>query len=168
MYVGTINSKPPGRIITIHQSEILNRSQVQFSTLFSRGAQLCCAIYQPQQAARIAISWAKPAHFDFFAINLTVCSHILSTGGDALIARFGYIFPKDDQQFFLHLDSSYGWLPIKLHNKIFLKKKMYLNYYVQKVLCPTWKYNHWCSYFITFMVNNFTLMFPSVTYKFKK
>jgi hypothetical protein len=31
------------------------------------------------------ISWAKLAHFDFFAINFTVSSHILSTGGDALI-----------------------------------------------------------------------------------
>jgi hypothetical protein len=31
------------------------------------------------------ISWAKPAHFDFFAINFTVWSHILSTVGDALI-----------------------------------------------------------------------------------
>jgi hypothetical protein len=30
------------------------------------------------------ISSAKPAHFDFFAINFTVWSHILSTVGDAL------------------------------------------------------------------------------------
>jgi hypothetical protein len=30
------------------------------------------------------ISRAKPAHFNFFAINFTVLSHILSTGGDAL------------------------------------------------------------------------------------
>jgi hypothetical protein len=30
------------------------------------------------------ISWAKPAHFDFFTLNCTVWSHILSTGGDAL------------------------------------------------------------------------------------
>jgi hypothetical protein len=30
------------------------------------------------------ISWAKPAHFDFFAINFTVWSNILSTVGDAL------------------------------------------------------------------------------------
>jgi hypothetical protein len=30
------------------------------------------------------ISWAKPAHYNFFAINFTVWSHILSTGGDAL------------------------------------------------------------------------------------
>jgi hypothetical protein len=149
----------------IDQAQILNRSQVQFITLFFGGAQLCWAFYQPQQAPRIPISWAKPAHFDFFAINLTVWSHVLSTGGDALIARFGYIFPKDDQQFFLHLDSSYGWLPIKLHNKIFLKKKctsiiVYKKSYVQ--LESTIFFS------LTFMVNNFTLMLPSVTYKFKK
>jgi hypothetical protein len=30
------------------------------------------------------ISWAKLAHFDFFIINFTAWSHILSTGGDAL------------------------------------------------------------------------------------
>jgi len=30
------------------------------------------------------ISWAKPAHFDFFPGNFTVWSHILSTFGDAL------------------------------------------------------------------------------------
>jgi hypothetical protein len=30
------------------------------------------------------ISWAKPAHYDFFTIKFTVWSHILSTGGDAL------------------------------------------------------------------------------------
>jgi hypothetical protein len=30
------------------------------------------------------ISWAKPAHFDFFTINFPVWSHILRTIGDAL------------------------------------------------------------------------------------
>jgi hypothetical protein len=30
------------------------------------------------------ISWAKPEHFDSFAINCSVWSHILSTVGDAL------------------------------------------------------------------------------------
>jgi hypothetical protein len=30
------------------------------------------------------ISWAKPAHFDFFTINFTVWIPILSTVGDAL------------------------------------------------------------------------------------
>ncbi len=34
--------------------------------------------------AKKPISWAKLAHFDFFTINCTVWSHILSTGGDAL------------------------------------------------------------------------------------
>jgi hypothetical protein len=39
----------------IHKSEILSRSQVQFITLFLLGgAQLCCAIHQPQQAAQIS------------------------------------------------------------------------------------------------------------------
>ncbi len=52
---GTTNSKPPGPIIVIHKSEILSRSQVQFITLFLLGgAQLCCAIHQPQQAAQIS------------------------------------------------------------------------------------------------------------------
>jgi hypothetical protein len=38
----------------IDQSKILSRSQVQFFiTLFFGGAQLCCAFYQAQQAARI-------------------------------------------------------------------------------------------------------------------
>ncbi len=36
------------------------------------------------------ISWAKLAHFDFFAINFAVWSHILSTSGDALRAVLGY------------------------------------------------------------------------------
>jgi hypothetical protein len=34
--------------------------------------------------AEKSISWAKPAHFDFFTINFTVWSHIPSTGGNAL------------------------------------------------------------------------------------
>jgi hypothetical protein len=52
MYVGTTNSKPPGQIIMIDQSEILSRSQVQFITLFFGGAQLCWAFYEPRQAAK--------------------------------------------------------------------------------------------------------------------
>jgi hypothetical protein len=42
---GTTNSKPPGAIIMIDQSEILRCSQVQFITLFFGGAQLHCALY---------------------------------------------------------------------------------------------------------------------------
>jgi len=60
MYVGTTKSKQPGPIIMIDQSEILSRIQVQFITLFFGGAQLCCAIYQPQQAARI---WWRKTNF---------------------------------------------------------------------------------------------------------
>jgi hypothetical protein len=35
-------------------------------------------------SAEKPISWGEPAHFNFFAINFTVWSHILSTVGDAL------------------------------------------------------------------------------------
>ncbi len=35
-----------------------------------------------ESGAEKPISWAKPAHFDFFTINFTVCNHILSTRGD--------------------------------------------------------------------------------------
>jgi hypothetical protein len=37
------NSKSPGPIIAIDQSEILSRSQVQFITLVLGGAELCVA-----------------------------------------------------------------------------------------------------------------------------
>ncbi len=55
-----IANQPPGLIIMIDQSEILSRSQVQFITLFFGGAQLCCAFFQPQQAARI---WCRKTNF---------------------------------------------------------------------------------------------------------
>ncbi len=54
--------------------------------------------------AEKSISWAKPVHFDFFKINFTVLSHILSTGGDALgciyisIARCVLETCKSDQR----------------------------------------------------------------------
>ncbi len=63
IYVGSTNSKPPGPIIMIDQSEILSRSQFQFITLFFGCAQLCCALYQPWQAARI---WCKIFLFSYF------------------------------------------------------------------------------------------------------
>jgi hypothetical protein len=55
---GITNSKPPGPISVINQSEILTRSQVQFITLFLGGAQLCCAFYQPRQV--VHLWWEKP------------------------------------------------------------------------------------------------------------
>jgi hypothetical protein len=58
--LGTTNSKAPGPIIVIDQSEILSRSHVQFITLSLGGAQLCCAIYQPLQSARI---WSRKTIF---------------------------------------------------------------------------------------------------------
>jgi hypothetical protein len=73
----------------IDQSEILSRSQVQFITLFFGGAQLCCdftnhAATLNEFGAEKPISFAKLAQFNFFTLNFTVCSHILSTDGDAL------------------------------------------------------------------------------------
>jgi len=72
----------------IDQLEILSRSKVQFITLFFGAAQLCYAFYQSWQAARIRCRktnfLAKPIYFNFFTINYTVWSHIVSTGGDAL------------------------------------------------------------------------------------
>ncbi len=59
-------------------------------TLFFGGAQLCCAFYGKlcEFGAEKPISWTKLAHFDFFQINFTVWSHILSTVGDALTTVF--------------------------------------------------------------------------------
>jgi hypothetical protein len=57
---GTTNSKPPGQIIIIDQLKVLSLSQVQFITLVFGGAQLCCAFYQPRQAARI---WCGKTNF---------------------------------------------------------------------------------------------------------
>jgi len=39
-------------------------------------------------SAEKPISWAKPAYFDFFTINFTFWSQILSTGGDALSTQY--------------------------------------------------------------------------------
>ncbi len=62
---------PTNRTVTVYtwellianhldQSEILSCSQVQLITLFFGGAQLCCAFYQPWQAAWI---WCKKTSF---------------------------------------------------------------------------------------------------------
>jgi len=50
---GTTNSNPPGPLIMIDQLEIQSFSQVHFITLVFGDAELCWAIYQPQQAAQI-------------------------------------------------------------------------------------------------------------------
>ncbi len=58
----------------IDQSEILSCSQVQFITLFFGGAQLgtpfTCQGNVDEFGAENPVSWAKPPHFDWFAINL--------------------------------------------------------------------------------------------------
>jgi hypothetical protein len=76
--VGTTNSKPPGPIIVIDQSEILSRSQVQFILLHSfLEVHNCVAPFTSHSklrefGAEKSISRAKPAHFDFFTMNFTV------------------------------------------------------------------------------------------------
>ncbi len=93
--MGTTNSKPPGPIIVIDQSEILSRSQYLLHSFFE--VHNCVAPFTSHRklhefGAEKPISRAKPAHFDFFAINFTVWSHILSTCGDALRAAPGGLF----------------------------------------------------------------------------
>ncbi len=87
--MGTTNSKPPGPIIMINHSEILSCSQVQFITLFflevhNYVASLPATASSTTLVQKNQFPDLKPAHFDFFAINFTICSHILCTGGDAL------------------------------------------------------------------------------------
>jgi len=50
---GTTNSKPPGPIIMIGQSETLAAVRSSFTTLFSAGAQRGCTFYQPQQPVQL-------------------------------------------------------------------------------------------------------------------
>jgi hypothetical protein len=90
---GTTNSKPPGPIIMIHQSEALRSSQVLFITLFCSGAQRCFGpftshgkLYNCAEPKRFC--WAKPAYFDFSSSNFTVQYHLGTTAGDAL----SYVF----------------------------------------------------------------------------
>jgi hypothetical protein len=74
----------------IDQLEIPSHIQVQFVTLFFLEVHNCVAPFYSHRklhefGAEKPISWSKLAYFDFLAINCTVSSHILSTGGDALI-----------------------------------------------------------------------------------
>jgi hypothetical protein len=50
---GTTNSKPLGPIIMMGQSETLSSSQITFITLFSAGAERCCAYYQLRQPVEL-------------------------------------------------------------------------------------------------------------------
>jgi hypothetical protein len=83
----TTNSKPPGPIIMMTQSETLIGSQVIFITLFSAGARRCSsAIYWCNYAKPKRFCWAKQAYFDISSSNFIVHDdYILSrTAGDAL------------------------------------------------------------------------------------
>ncbi len=80
----TPNSKPPGRIIMIDQSETGRSSEIVFITLFF--TTLCCVLYQPQQSVQTSrrenhFPWDKPACFDFSSCHFNVQGHILSIAG---------------------------------------------------------------------------------------
>jgi hypothetical protein len=64
----------------IDKSEILSRSQVQFITLFLLEVYNCVAPFTShgklhEFGAQKPISWAKPAHLNFFTIIFTLESH---------------------------------------------------------------------------------------------
>ncbi len=84
----TTNSKPPGPIIMIDQSEINTEPQSGpiYYTLLYAGAQRCWAFLPPAIGKRCSyaaepklFSWAKPACFDFSSSNFTVQDHLWST-----------------------------------------------------------------------------------------
>jgi hypothetical protein len=81
--VGTTNSKPPPtnqKYWAAVRSNLLHsilEVQNGVAPFTSRGK-------LHEFGAEKTISWAKPAHFDLFAIKFTLWSHILSTVGDAL------------------------------------------------------------------------------------
>ncbi len=88
---GTTNSKPPGRIIMIGQSETRSSSQIVFIyIIFCRCTGLLYLL--PATAKFVQLCWAKTnflsqtlGYFDlFFSANFTAQDHILSTAGDAL------------------------------------------------------------------------------------
>jgi hypothetical protein len=73
---GTTNSKPPGQIIMMGQSEkvIIVGSYLLHSFLHMHSSGEPCTshwkLYTYAEAK--PFSWAKPAHFEFFSSNFTV------------------------------------------------------------------------------------------------
>jgi hypothetical protein len=103
--VGTTNSKPPGPIIVIDQLEILSSNLLHFFLeVHNCVAPFTSHVKLHKFGAEKPISWAKLAHIDFLTINFTVCSHILSTVGDAL--RWPYLQLTCQINFLLWL----GWI----------------------------------------------------------
>jgi hypothetical protein len=78
---GTTNSKPPGPIIMMGQSETLISSQITFITLFSAGAERCCAYYQQpvELCGAKTIFMSQTGIFGLSSSNFTVQDHFLST-----------------------------------------------------------------------------------------
>ncbi len=84
----TTNSKSPGPIIMMGQSETLISSQIIFITLFSHVKSLAAHLTSHSQLCNSLdpklFSWAKPANLDFSSSNVTEQDHLLSTAGGAL------------------------------------------------------------------------------------
>jgi len=106
--VGTANSKPPGQI---YDGPIRNTDPQLgpiYYTLFWR-----CKGHSKLHGfgAEKPISWDKLAHFDFFGINFTVWSHIVSIGGDALSMATCMFFPWECDEKKSHLKKNLAMVP---------------------------------------------------------
>jgi hypothetical protein len=82
------NSKAPGRIIKIGESENGRSAQIIFITLLLS----CNSLYQPQQSVHKCLAqnhfcWAKSTCFNFSSSDFYLHGHILTTTGVALTKR---------------------------------------------------------------------------------
>ncbi len=82
---GTSNSKPPGQIIMMGQSETLSSNQIIFITLFPASVQRCCAVQKPRQCAQFRKAKTNFLSQTGMCWMFTVQDHIRSTVGDAPI-----------------------------------------------------------------------------------
>jgi hypothetical protein len=123
---GTTNSKPHGPITVIDQSEIPSCSQVQFITLFSGGAQLCCAFHQPRQPARI---WCKKTNF---------LSH---TGTFWLFCNKFYCLES-------HAEHSWRWSKEMMLIKSCLDSISWDSLWLNQKLCLIWELYDWVWWFL--------------------
>ncbi len=105
----TTNSKPPGPIIMIGQSQTGNGSQIIFISLFVwQGLDFAMPFTSLSKLCKNVgpkpFRWANPACFDFSSSNFNLQGHVLSTGGVALM------LPKSSANISMRL-------PRKLHNR---------------------------------------------------
>jgi hypothetical protein len=78
----TINSKPPGPIIMIGQSETGSNIRSYLSHSSLAGVRLCCAFHYPQQTVQKCwvntILLSQPACFNFYSSNFNLQGHLPS------------------------------------------------------------------------------------------